>query len=156
MALPIRLLATLSKQRAERFHQQRAGAQQYRPVRAGEPRERMLALGSQPDANLAPVAIAACPFHQAALDQSVGQANRAVMPDQQMPGDFSHGGATRVTTRAGKRPDRQQELMLLRFQPLGPGRLFTEMEKAADLKPEIGESSIVRIRQVADRRLSER
>jgi len=60
-----------------------------------------------------------------------------------MPGDFSYGGAT----RGGKSPDRQQELMLLRFQPLGPGGLFAEMEKAADLKPEIGESSIIRICQ---------
>ncbi len=37
--------------------------------------------------------------------------------------------------------------MLLRLKALGPRRLFAEMEKVADLKPEIGESSIVRIFQ---------
>ena len=62
-----------------------------------------------------------------------------------MPGDLSYGGTARATTRAGKRPDGQHELMLLRFEPLGPGRLFAEMEEAADLKPEIGKSPIVRI-----------
>ena len=144
MAPPIRFLATL-KQRAKRFHQQRSGVQKHRLVGSGEPPDRILALGGQPDPNLAPVAIAANAFRQAALRQSVGQANGAVMPDQQMPGDFSYGG----TIRAYKRPDRQQELMLLRLEALGPGRLFAEMEKAADLKPEIGESSIIHVCQVA-------
>jgi hypothetical protein len=154
-ALPIRFPATLSKERAERCHQQRAGAQEYRPVGRGKPRDRTLALGSQPDPNLAPVGIATYPFHQTALHQSVGQANGAVMPDQQMLGDFSYGRTKQATMRAGERPDCQQELMLLRLEPLGSGRLFAEMEKAADLKSEIGESSIVRIRQVADRRKGE-
>jgi hypothetical protein len=149
MAPPIRFLATLSKQRAKRFHQQRAGVQKHRLVGSGEPPDRILALGSQPDPNLAAVASAAYAFRQATLRQSVGQANGAVMPDQQMRGDFSYGRTNSGTRRAHKRPDRQQELMLLRLKALGPGRLFAEMEKAADLKPEIGESPIVRICQGA-------
>jgi len=126
-------------------------------VGGGEPHDRVLALDSQPDPNLAPVAIAASPFHEAALHQSVGQADGAVMPDQQTRGDLSYSGTIWVTTwattwairRAGKRPNRQQELMLLRLEALGPGRLFAEMEKSADVKAEIGESSIIRIRQIA-------
>jgi len=143
MASRSRFHPALSKQRAERFHQQRAGVQKHRPVGGGEPHDGVLAPGSQADPNLAPVAIAAYPFHQAALHQSVGQANGAVMPDHQMPGDFSYGG----TMRARQRPDCEQELVLLRLEALRPGRLFAEMEEAADLKPEIGESSIVRVGQ---------
>ena len=67
------------------------------------------------------------------------------MPNQQMPGDFSYGGSM----RAGKRADGQQALMLLRLEPRRPGGLFAEMEKAADLKAEIGERSIVCICQIA-------
>jgi hypothetical protein len=144
----IRFRATLSKQSAERFHQQRAGVPKHSLVSGGEPQDRIRALGSQPDPNLATVAIAAYPFHQPPLHQSIGQTNGAVMPDQQMRGDFSYGGTMRATMQAGKRPDRQQELVLLRLEALRPGRLFAEMEEATDLKPEIGESSIVRIRQV--------
>ena len=144
----IRFLAPLSKQRAERFHQHRTGVQKHRPMGGGEPHDRVLAQGSQPDPNLAPVANAAYPFHESAFPQPVGEAYGAVMPDQEVPGDFSHGG----TMGAGQGPDGQQELMLLRLQSLVPGRLLAEMEEATDLKAEIGESSIIRVSEVAGAR----
>jgi len=104
----------------------------------------LLAEGSQPDANLAPVVAPAYPLHKTAVHQPVRKANGAVMPDQQVRGDFSYVG----TMSARQRADSQQELMLLGLESLGSGRLFAEMEKAADLKPKIGKRSIIRIRQV--------
>ena len=137
----MRFLAKLLQQRAERFHQPRAAIQKLRAVDAGQPHERTLTLRSQPDSYLAPVAIAAYALYQSALHQPVGQTHRAVMPDQQVLGDFSYRGAAGT----GKRPNCQQELMLLRLEPLGMRFRLAEMKKAADLKAEVGEGLIIRI-----------
>ena len=79
------------------------------------------------------------PFHQPALLQTIGQSAGAMVANEEPVGQRAYGRPVGVVGCA----DGQQELVLLRLQPLGVRGLFAEMEKAANLAAKISQRSII-------------
>lgn len=109
---------------------------------AGKAHELLRAFRRQPNVNLPAVGGAANPLNQSALHQPVRQSDGAVMPDEQRSCEVSHSRAARPI----ERPHGQQELVLLRLQPLGERGLLAELQKTADLEAKVGERPVFAVR----------
>ncbi len=107
-------------------------------MRARKPVQHLFAQRCQPDANLAAVATRANPLDQPSVRQTVRQFYRAVMPDKQARGEFAH---CRLPVFGSA--NCQQQLVLPRFQRLGPGRLLAEMQEPSNLEAELVQSPII-------------
>jgi hypothetical protein len=94
--------------------------------------ELLFAFRGEDHANLAAIGVVADALDEAVLRQAIDEADGAVMADEQMLGQLSDGRAVPVR----KSSDGEQDLVLLRLEALGPGRLFAEVEEAADLVTE--------------------
>jgi len=84
-------------------------------------------------------------FDEAAAGKTVDQADCAVMANQKVGSQFADGWAL----GPGERPNREQHLMLLRFEPFLPGGVLAKMQKPPDLIAEISKGSIVVVGQFA-------
>jgi len=61
------------------------------------------------------------------------------MPDLETLGEFADG-----RFHCGSKPaNRKQQLVLLRLEPRGSSRPFTEAEEAPDLVPKLGQSPVI-------------
>ena len=107
---------------------------------ARKPAQRGFALRRQADAHLPAVLAGPHALHQSPLRQPVEQSDHAVMPNQQLLRQLPHGRARGLAARA----DCQQQLVLLRLQPLGPGRLFAEVQKAPYPKAKLRQRLVIR------------
>ncbi len=136
-------MAKPAQQRAERLHQYGASVHQFGPVRARKAGELSLAGWRELDTNLAAIHIPSHSLYQLPFRQSVSQSNRAVMAYQKGRSNVPDQRAVRIVESAHG----QQELMLLRFQPLHMRRSLTEMHEAADLKTEVRQGAIFGISQ---------
>ena len=79
------------------------------------------------------------PFHQPALLQTIGQSAGAMVANEEPVGQRAYGRPVGIIGRA----DGQQELVLLRLQPLDLRGLFAEIEKAANLVAKTPQRSII-------------
>ena len=105
----------------------------------GELLEFGFSFGRYPDPDLSSVFFASDPFHQPPDSQPVYQTNGTVVLNQQVLSQHSHGRSAGLVHRA----DRQKDLVLLWLQPLGPGGVFAEVLKTANLITELRERLIV-------------
>jgi len=113
-------------------------AGQLRAVSAGQAFQHRPSRWCQPDDSVTPVARLALPNGEASFFQPVDEPHGAMMANQQVGGQH----ADRRPFRRLKPANRQHHLMLLRFQALAAGCLFTEVQKSADVIAEVGEGAI--------------
>lgn len=100
-----------------------------------EPVQQRLSKGRQPDQNFAMIFIAGSALQGSAFDQSINQLYRTVMPKTQLLRDRRH----RRTCAAGETLDGKQKLVLLRFNSLGTGGIFAEVQEFPDTVTELGQ-----------------
>jgi hypothetical protein len=103
-------------------------------VTAGKAHELFLTFRRKLNVNLPAVGGSSNPLHQSTLHQAVRQSHGAVMPDKQGSCQISY----RRAARSIERPHCQQELVLLRFQPVGMRSLLAELQETADLEAKVG------------------
>jgi hypothetical protein len=89
---------------------------------------------SQPDMYVPPVAGLPAADDQSPFCHTVGQFHHAVMPQLEPGGQFPDSG----TGCALPRHNRQQKLVLGRFETERPRRIFAKPQKTAELMPEFG------------------
>ena len=78
-------------------------------------------------------------LHESGGFQAVHQLNRGVVPQGQAVSQL----ADRRMRAGGKALERQQGLVLLGLDSMGPGLHFTEVEELPELRPEFGELLIL-------------
>src|SRR5438552_3937867 len=102
-------------------------------MREGEPREQITSARGHRQRDLAPVACAPRTTDEAALGRATGKLHRAVVLDRQTRGERADGRRP-----FGAEPaDGQEELVLLRLDAGGPGRLLAEIEEPTDDEPDL-------------------
>ena len=128
-----------SQQFAQRFDQPGAGGTQLLPVAEREALQLVFSLSGEPDADLPPVVGGPDALHQLVFFQTVDQADGAMMAYQQPIGNLADGG----TFRCFQRTNRQQELVLLGFEPFLAGSEFAESQEMADAVAQFPQSGVV-------------
>src|SRR5665213_3351977 len=83
-------------------------------------------------------------YHPSMLHEAVDQLHRAVMTKAKSLRKRTHCG----TSSLGQSFDGEQDLMLLRFDPLGPGCFFAHMQELADAVSEFSKLAIARSRNI--------
>jgi hypothetical protein len=115
------------------------GAFQLRPVRQCEAAQDRPAGGSEPDPDFALVFDAGSARDRAAGLKPIHQFNGAVVLDKKTRGNLPDGGLY----TCGKSLDREQQLMLLRFDVVFFCKSLAEMKELADLTPELGQVAVL-------------
>ena len=104
-----------------------------------QPLKHCRTLWCQSDSRLAPVFGPTLPCCQPVFLQPVDQSYRAVMSNEQVGSQRANRG--RIL--GFQSPNCEHHLMLLRLEPLFPGRFLTEMEKLTDLETEVSKSAVI-------------
>lgn len=96
--------------------------------------QKLFAVRRELDQNLAAILITVPPQNRAAFGQTIDQLHGAVMTEAQPGGKSGYGWAS-----SGRETfQREKELMLLRFKPVGARGFLTEMQEFADAIAEFG------------------
>jgi hypothetical protein len=135
---PLRVRVGVAEQIAKRPDQGRAGGPQLVAMVHRQLTQHSFAGTGKPDVHLATVGTAARTFHQASLFQAVHQADHAVMAQQKAARQVPDG---RLAVRA-ERHNGQQTLVLGGLKAERACRLLAEVEEAAELIAEFGESAV--------------
>jgi hypothetical protein len=84
--------------------------------------------------DLAVIGIPVLALHQTVVRQPVNQLHGAVMPNEKPPGKLRDRRLVSCRNSA----NRQQKLVLARFNSVEPGLIFAEAKEAPDLKTKLG------------------
>jgi hypothetical protein len=104
------------------------------PVQKRQLLEDLLTMRSQLDQDFAPVVLAVAAQNSATFDQTIDQFHCAVMAETQT---FRQSFDCR-TSASRQTFQGQQKLVLLRLNAVQARRLFAELQKLADMMPELG------------------
>lgn len=110
-------------------------------MHGGKPAELRCSVRSELDANLPVILAAADPFDEALTREPIHQPDGAVVADDHVLGEFPDGRAL----AGAKRPDGEQDLVLLGFQSFGAGGLLAEVEESANSVAELAEGAVVSV-----------
>lgn len=134
----------MPQRRMKRARQFRPGSLQLIAMRQGQFAQHRAPGGRQPDEHFAFVLGAGVPGNGAFAFQAIHQFDGAVMLDVKTRGHFSN----RRPDAFGKAVNREQQLMLLRFQPAFLGDGFAEVKKLADLAAKLRQIAILVVGKV--------
>jgi len=129
----------------KRFRENGARNPQFLPEQNGELVQQFFTMRSKFYKDFTAVLFAVPACHPSALHEAVNQLNRTVMAKTKSLRKRTHGG----TSSLGQSFDGEQELVLLRFDALGPGDFFAYMQKLADAVAKFGKLAIARSRNIS-------
>ena len=114
-------------------------------MKVGQLAENRLAVRGNPHQYPAPIGGVNLAHDQSLLVEAINQADGAVMTDVEAIGEGADGWRS-----ASRQPlQGQQQLVLLRVQPVGTSGAFAERQEPADLVTELGERLVIRIARAA-------
>jgi hypothetical protein len=129
----------------KRFGERGPQNAQLLPVKNREPVKQGFTMRSQLDQNLSLILMAVPATHRASFHEAVYQFDSAVVADTKVLRNRSDGG----TSTPRQSLQCQQDLMLLRFDPLGSSSLFAEMQKLPDAVTKLRKSPKAKFRYIS-------